>query len=74
MTTGVRNKWLDHAKLVDSLDAIDEALMEAWAADSTIGDFLKNLPDSLKNDFMKYLLGTPIKTSKGFQINLEIPD
>lgn len=74
MSAGIKNKWLDQLDLTKSMDDIDHQFMEAWASDSNLGDFLKNLPDDLKRDLFKYIIGTPIKTGNGFQINLHIPE
>lgn len=74
MASGIKNKWLDQSSLINSIDDIDQQLMEAWASDVSLGDLLNNMPSDLKKDLFKYIVGIPIRTHNGFQINIHIPE
>lgn len=73
MVSNLKNSWLSNVKNLQLIDDLDEHLMNAWASDATIGEFLNSLPDNLKKTFLNLTLNVPVRTEEGFEISLNLP-
>ncbi len=73
MVANVKNSWLTNVKNLQLVDDLDEHLMNAWASDATMGEFLNSLPDNLKKAFLNLTLNVPVRTEDGFEISLNLP-
>jgi hypothetical protein len=73
VVANLKNKWLTNAKNNQIIEEIDEHLMNAWASDVTIGEFLNSLPDNLKKVFLNLTINVPVKNDDSFEIGLNFP-
>ena len=71
--SATQNKWLkirNNSSLAQKLDAL---MMEAWANDVSLGDFIKSLPKDLEDFFLSMNFEAPLTNDEGIDISLRIP-
>jgi hypothetical protein len=70
MSSGLKNKWLDKVDDAKLLEDLEEHMLNAWAADANIGDFIESLPDNLKKFFFKMNLDCPNRIDGSIEIKI----
>jgi hypothetical protein len=73
MSSGLKNKWLDKADNAKLLEDLEEHMMNAWASDANIGEFIESLPDNLKNFFFKMNMDCPTRIDDAIEIKIVNP-
>ena len=70
MPSGLKNKWLDKVDNAKLLEDLEEHMMNAWASDANIGEFIESLPDNLKDFFFKMNLDYPTQIDDTIEIKI----
>jgi hypothetical protein len=68
------NKWLKVKKTNDILKRLDEAFMNGWANDATLGEVMGTLPKDLREFVLKLKFNTPIMDDSQISLTLNIED
>ena len=62
------NYWLSQADNNQKLQALDDYLMEAWSNDSNFGQILNDMPQDIKEFFLKLNITCPDPMRSGLKI------
>lgn len=68
------NKWIKARKNADILAKLDEALMNGWANDASLGDVIRQLPKDVRDFVLQLKFNTPIIDDSKIEITLNIGD
>ncbi len=66
----VKNKWLKTRKKAELTKRLDALMMEAWASEVSLGDFIASLPQELRDFFLEMNFNTPVVDDNGIDLSL----
>lgn len=68
--SNIKNKWLKSRKKTELTRRLDALMMEAWASDVKLGDFILSLPQELREFFLGMNFNTPVVDENGIDLSL----
>ena len=66
------NYWLNQADNNQKMRDLDDYLMEAWSNDATLGQLLSEMPEKMRQFFLKLNITCPDPMRNGIKIGFTI--